>query len=347
MKLRIFAVLALFAFVFGAVGALTARTTAARTNNLAGLLPQSDGVITLDSDRLFNSVLPQILSANPEMLGKITAKLDDIETKTGIDLRKFEEVAIGLNMNEASEEGVDYEPVLLARGNVESQALVSVARLASNGEYHTEKIGDRTIYIFSPKKILDDVQTDKKDEDKNLFEQMIDKAFKGLSKEIALTAYDENTVAIGSVSRVKDLLAKTPRVSSDVLALLDRNPNAVANLGAMLPTGIAQFIELGDNELGDVLASIRELQGALDVDELNAVLSLMAKTEDGAQAETLHTTLMGFQILGKTLLGSSQNADKQVYARMVENASITRDEKSVMLDLSVPKSDIDIIVGQK
>ncbi len=347
MKLRIFAALALFAFVLGAVGAASARKLTVATDNLASLLPQSDGVITLDSDRLFNSVLPQILSANPDMMQKITSKLDSVKTETGIDLRKFEEVAIGLKMNGATEDGVDYEPVLLARGSVESKALVSVARLASNGEYHTEKIGDRTIYIFSPKKIIDKVQNDKKDDDKNLFEKMIDQVFKGLSKEIALTSYDENTVAIGSLKRVKELIGKSPRVGKDVLALLDRKPNAVAKLGAKLSNGISQFIELGDDELGDTLGSIRVLQGSLDVDETNAIVSLMAKTSDGEQAENLQTTLTGFQILGKTLLGSSKNADKQVYARMVENAAITRVENAVMLDLSVPKSDIDIIVGQK
>lgn len=347
MKLRIFAAFALFAFILGAVGAASARKAGVDTNKLASLLPQSDGVMTLDSDRLFNSVLPQMLSANPVMMSKITSKLDSVETETGIDLRKFEEVAIGVKMNSAKAGEADYEPVLLARGSIESKELVAVARLASNGEYITEKVGNRTIYIFSPKKIIDDVKTNKKDDDKNLFEKMIDQIFKGLSKEIALTSYDENTVAIGSVARVKELIGSGPRVGKDVLALLDRKPSAVAKLGAKLSNGVSQFIDLGEDELGDTLGSIRVLQGSLEVDELTANLSMMAKTVDGEQAESLHTTLTGFQILGKTILGSSKNADKQVYARMVENASIRRVENAVMLDLSVPKSDIDIIVGQK
>ena len=196
MKLRLFAAFSMFAFLLSVAGASSARTSNDEADKLASLLPESDAVVTLDSSRLFNSVLPEVLSANPDMMQKITAKLDRVETETGIDLRKFKEVAVGLKMGKTMTAGADYEPVLLARGSVESKALVSVARLASNGEYHTEKVGNRTIYIFSPKKIIDDVQNDKKDDDKNLFDKMMNQFFKGLSKDIALTSYDENTVAI-------------------------------------------------------------------------------------------------------------------------------------------------------
>ena len=344
MKYRIITGFALLAFALNVFGA----TLSSRGSiELVKLLPQSDGVLTLDSNRIFNTALPDILSANQPMLTKITSKLDEIKDETGLDLRKFNEVVVGVKTKSISEEAIELEPVILARGDQDSKAIVSVARLVSKGEYQTEKIGDRTVYIFSVEEILEKNKSKKSDDDKNILDKAVGKMFDGLSKEIALTAYDEKTVALGTLPRVKELLGDAPRVGSNVLSLLGRKPGAMANLGAILPNGISKFVKLGDDELGETLDSIRQMQCSIDVDDGRAVLSIMARTLGAEQAESLEATLSGLRMLGKAVLGNSQNSDKQVYARMVENAEISREENAVMLDLAVPKSDIDILVGKK
>ncbi len=346
MKYKLLTVFSLLAFTFSVFGTGLVSTKRSRTNDLAKLLPESDGVITLDSNRLFNTALPQMLAANQPLLEKVNNKLDDIKSQTGLDLRKFNEVAAGIKTRETSTGEIAIEPLILARGDVESQAVVAVARLASNGKYKTEKIGKYTVYIFSVDEIVEKNKPKKAEDDKSVLDKALDKMFEGLSNELALTAYDEKTIALGSLSRVKGMIGGAPRVNVDVLSLLDRNPMALANMGALLPNGISRFIKLSDDELGETLDSIRQMQGSLDINDGTAVLSLMAKTSATDQAESLEGTLSGLRMLGQSVLGSSKNADKKVYARMVENAQITRDENSVMLDLSVPQGDIDILIGK-
>ena len=52
-------------------------------------------------------------------------------------------------------------------------------------------------------------------------------------------------------------------------------------------------------------------------------------------------------MVGKALLGGSKGADKKVYSRMVENAKISRTGNEIMLNLQVPQTDINVLIGEK
>jgi hypothetical protein len=345
MTKKILAVLTLFAFAISGIGVVSADTKTAN-NQLAVLLPASDGVITVDTKRLLDQALPQILSANQPMLQKIEANINKIKGETGLDLRQFSEVAIGLKTKQVSGGEIDVEPVILARGTVTSKALIAVARLASNGSYSTEKVGDRTIYIFTPQEILEKNNPAGKDKN-SILDKTMDKMFKQLSREVALTAYDSNTIAFGSVKRVKDTISNSPRVGNDILSLLSRNPGAVANMGMNLPKGMSQFVGLDNDELGTNLDAIRQMQGSMNVSGDVTSVSLMAKTLDATQAKNLEDTLLGLQMVGKGILGASKGADKKVYAKMIENLKIDRQTNEISLALDVPQTDLDVIVGKK
>lgn len=332
-------------FLLGIVGfALTDTKSAAQSANaLVPLLPASDIIVTLDAQRLQNQALPQIFSANPSELEKINAKIDEVKAKTGLDLRQFQQVAVGIANKQISAKEVDFEPFVLARGNFNAGALTAVAKMASNGKYREEKIGSRTIYIFTAKEIVEQ----NKPQSSSMFGKIIDKALKGLSGEIALTAYDTNTLAIGTLPRVREAFGKKTRVGADILGLVNRNPNAMVVFGGKLPNGLGNLINLGNDELGNNLNSIRQVSGSLDVAGGNANLSVMAKTQQEAQAQTLHETLQGLQMVGKAILGGMQGADKKVYAQMAERAEITRSGTEILLNLQVPQSEIDVLIGKK
>ncbi|MBC7795783.1 MAG: hypothetical protein H7Z37_02795 [Pyrinomonadaceae bacterium] len=74
---------------------------------------------------------------------------------------------------------------------------------------------------------------------------------------------------------------------------------------------------------------------------------MTAKTRQNAQAQGLLETLQGLQMVAPALLNGAKGADKQVYARMIENVKFTRNLNEVSLDLDVPQSDIDVIIGAK
>ena len=343
MKSKILVLLIIAAFLLSVAGLIFADTKKpAKNNELVALLPASDMVMTLDTQRLMSQALPQVFSANQAKLNEINAKIDQVKTKTGLDLRQFQQVAVGVSTKEVAPKKIDFEPFALARGNFSAGALVSVAKLAANGKYREEKIGKRTVYVFTAKEII---EQNKPNANNSMMDKMFDKLINSLTREVAVTTYDNNTLAFGSLARVREAFETKTRVSAEVLGLANRNPNALLSFGAKLPNGLSNFINLDNDELGKNLDAIRQMSGALNVDGGNATVSLMAKTLNDQQAQGLHETLEGLQMLGKGLLGGMKGEDKKVYARMAENARITRSGSEISFNLQVPQTDINILLS--
>jgi hypothetical protein len=348
MRNKFYALFVALAFVLNGVGTAFADTktskTANQTSQLVALLPTSDGVMTIDMKRLLSEAMPQILSGKPQMLGDVNAKIDEINQKTGLDLRQFEQVAVGVSAKQITAQEVDLEPFILARGKYNAAALIALAKLASKGKYREEKIGACSVFVFSGKEIIEQNKPQTKN---SLFDKMIDRVINSLTKEVAVTAYDNNTLAFGSLNRVRDAFESKSRVNEEVSSLINRKPNAVVSFGGKLPNGLSKFIDLDNDELGTTLDTIRQVSGALEISGGNTTISIAAKTLKPEQAQSLLDTLQGLQMVGKALLGSSRSSDKQVYGRMIDNAKITRNAAEVMLDLQVPQNDINILLGVK
>jgi hypothetical protein len=347
MKVKILALFTVAVLLLNLSGLALADTKGRKakrrqTNPLVALLPASDGVVSFDVKRFFNDALPKLLSANQPLMAQITVKLDEVQQKTGIDFRQFEHVAAGFEMKQISAKEVDFDPVVIARGNISSGALVGVAKLASNGTYREEKIGDRTVYVFSAKDV---VRKNAPTTGNSKVAGAIDRTIDGLTNEIAITSIDSNTLALGSLARVRQTLEAKTHVGVELTNLLSRKPNSVMSFAAKTPNGMSKLLPLDNDELGATIDSIRFLSGSMDVTEGNAVLSMMARTVKPEQAQSLLETLEGLQMVGKALIGGSKGADKQVYARLIDSVKFARTGNEVSLDLRVPQSDIDILVG--
>ena len=337
------------AFLLNGIGTVAAapdtKEIVRQNSALAALLPPSEGVVIVNMRRILSEALPQVLSSNQQILGKILGKFDEIKSETGLDLRQFEQVAVGVTSKKSTANKITFEPVVLARGTFNADALLAVAKIAAKGKYREEKIGGKTAYVFSAKQAAAQAKPNVNNSKNSVFEKALDQMFKGLSDELAVTAYDGNTLAIGSVARVREALDAKTRVGTDVLSLINRKPNSLMNFGLKLPNGLARFIDLDNDEIGKNLEAIREISGAVNVVGGNATISLVAKTLEAAQAKSLHETLEGLQMIGKVFVGGAKGADKQVYARMIDNARIAQSGSEVTLDLQVAQSDIDILIA--
>jgi len=347
MKNKIFALLMVCAVVMSAVSVGFAQLKdekKAKTNNqLLALLPPSDAAMTVDAKRFFGEALPQILSANQPLLTEITSKFDEIKTRTGIDFKQFQQVAIGVSSIKAVENGYDFEPLILGRGQFKADGLITIAKTASNGKYREEKIGNRTVYIFSPQEVI---EQNKAKIGNSMLSDIFSKILVGLNKEMALTTYDDNTLALGSLVRVRELFESKTRIGGEVLDLVSRKPNAIVNFGALVPSGLSQFLDLEDDELGNSLKGVRQLFGSVDVTGGNTTVAIVAKTAEAPQAKVLKDTLVGFQGFAGILKGSKRE-DQKIYGRMLENVKIAQNANEVTLDLQVPQTDLNVIVGAK
>ena len=346
MKTRFFAlsaitVLLLNVFGFATVDARSARVKKAEVSRLVSLLPASDGVVVFDSKRFVNDALPKILSANQPMLTEVMSKISEMETTTGIDLRKFDQVAVGVTIKSVSATEYDFEPVAMANGDINAGALIAVAKLASKGAYREEKIGDKTAYVFTAKDLLQ--KTSKPASSKVV--GVMDQALKGLTKEVAVVSLDKNTIALGSVSRIRQTIAGGTRASADVTSLLSVKETSVMSFAVKTPNGLSKMVPLDNDELGANLDSIDYLYGSMDVSIAGASITLTARTKKLEQAQGLKDTLDGLRLVGSALFGGAKRPDQRIYARMIKNAKIENRGNDVSLELLVPQADIDGMIG--
>jgi len=311
----------------------------ARNGRLVSLLPASDAVVTFDTKKFLTDGLPRVLQANSTILGKVTAGLDEIQTKTGIDLRKFDEVSVGVTITQSEQKKPKLDAVALASGDINAAAMIAVAKLASNGAYREEKIAGRTVYVFAVKDVANKAAAH------SAKAGVVDDVVKGLTTSIAVAAYDQNLLVIGSVARVRETLEGRSHTSQDIAALLQRNPTSVMNFAIKSSAGLEGMLPFGNDELGKNLRSIRYMAGSMDLTPAGASVSMMARTTTSEQANSLKATVDGLQLVGTALLGGGNGPSKQVYSRMIKSAKFSQTGSDVTLDLLVPQADIDTLVS--
>ncbi|HEV7701185.1 MAG TPA: hypothetical protein VGO43_13220 [Pyrinomonadaceae bacterium] len=312
-----------------------------RASRLVTLLPASDGIIVFDSKRFLNESLPGVLAANQQTLSEIMRKLNETANRTGIDLRKFDEVAVGINIKQVAPGNTDFDPVAIVSGDINAGTLIAVAKLASSGTYREEKVAGRTVYVIAAKDVLQ--KTSGVTVTNSKITAAMDRAVIGL-KDVAVAAFDQNSLVLGSYARVKETLEARTHPGTDLTSLLNKNPTAILNFAAKTPEGLDGMLPLGKDMLGDNLRSIQYVSGSLDIAATGATLAIAARTAKPEQAASLRSTIDGLRAFGGLLAGSKR-ADQQVYARMVKNVKVGNIGSDVTIDLVVPQADIDTLIS--
>lgn len=327
----------LLAFLLNLAASIEAQTATRRVvkPQLVSLLPSSDGVVVVDVNRFLNEAMPKLLSGNQPMLAKVSTGIEEMKAKTGLDLREFETVVAGVTAVKVAEKKYDFDAVMIARGRVSAGAVVAAAKLAANGKYREEKIGSKTIFVFSPKEIVDQQSSQAAAKADKLFGD----------RDMAITVIDPNTIAFGSAPRVRETVEAKSKLGVDVSGLLGKNGSPVMAFAAKVPVGMSVFLPMENDELGRNIDSIKYMYGSMNVIGENTTLHATARTLQNAQAASLKDTLEGLQLLGKAFLGGARGADKQVYARLIENVKFTSAANEVSMDLSIAQSDVDFLVG--
>jgi len=353
MKTRFFAVAAIAVLLLNVIGfswgdTPRPRVLSPQASRLVSMLPASDAVAVFDTKRFLDDAMPKLLSANQPMLDHVMGTITEMEARTGIDIRKFEQVVVGVSMRQVAGKDPDFEPIALASGDINAGALVAIAKLGSKGKYREEKIGETSVYVFTMKDAVKKsvAKTTKTAQTKtSKINHAIDKV-KSLGTEVAVAALDKNTLAIGCLDRLRETIEAKSHVGTDLTDLLGGKETAVMSFALKTPAGTAKLLSLDEDELGATINSIQYISGSLDVAAAGTSLQMMARTAKPDQATSLKDTLEGLQMLGKAILGNSKNPDQQIYGRMVKNAKFSINGNDVTLDVLVSQADIDVLVAK-
>jgi len=341
MKTRFFAATVISILLLNVVGASLdsrkGRLTDSQTMRLVSLLPASDIVAVFDSEEFFDEALPKLLAVSQPTLAEVVGKILEIKTITGIDFNNFENVAIGISSKQVSAIETDYEPVAIANVDINDGTLLAVAKLASKGACREEKIGDRTVYVFSSKEAKENTTNSK-------VAAFIAKSFRGLTKDVAVSALDSNTLVFGSFARVRETLEARSHVATDISSRISVEPKTVMTFAARNHGGMMKFPPLDTDEFGAIIDSIQLLAGSFQITSDGLRLQMSAKTKTREQMKAFRETFDGLRLGGKVVFGRSHRSDQPVYRRSLQAARIGPTGKQLSFDLLVPQVDIDILI---
>lgn len=343
MKSRFSTIIALFAVLAFAAAAFGQNISGSGYQALSARLPESDAAAVMDVNRLVNTALPQILAGNQALLSDFQGTIDTVKDRTGIDLRRFSTAAIGLKAIKRGEKDFDFSGVVIANGDLNMPALLAAAKLAANGKYREVKANGSTIIIFPMKDLADTAGRSKGRSAKTA--SKAHSALGGPAGEIAVTILDQTTLALGSLAQVKQVVTGSSHVSPDLVSLLPKEAVPVFSFAAKTPDGMSTFMPLDNDELGKNIDSIKYLFGSMNVTPAGTQLTATARTMTAENAQSLKETLEGLQMIGKALLGGSKGADKEVYARLVNNVVFSTTGNDVNLDLAIEQADVNFLVG--
>lgn len=310
----------------------TASQATAQASTVAPLsqLPPSDFVAFVNVKRLINEAAPKVFADNPEKLAQFNAEIDKFKTQTGIDARSFESIALGMRYQHPTPNVTTADTIVIARGTFNSGALLAAARLATQGKYQEEKYNGATVYIF---KIQNQMKM------LGLFDMRVG--------EVAATALDANTIAIGEPASVRATLDahKAPsRVNNDLIQLATRTPSALMGFSANVPTSLTANTDFGNAEISKIVGSIRQAYGAVSTTANGFDMLTVARTENHEQAQALSETLGALKQFGGMIVTQLPAETGKLAQNALDNLKIVAAGNETSISLELRQTDISTLM---
>jgi hypothetical protein len=294
--------------------------------NLLGRLPQSDAVALVRVRRLLDEALPKILAENKAKLAEVNTEIQKFKTKTGVDPRAFDQVALGMRYTYPSVDVTKIETVALAHGTFNAGAFVAAGRIAVDGKYREEKYQGHTIYVF-------------------ILEQQL--KVLGLLNlklhELAVSALDANTLALGKpedVRRAIDAGGGRRALNQELIELATRDPNAVIGFGGNVSPALFLNLKLGNEEIVKDLSTIRQVYGTVGITEKDVEMFLAARTVNADSARNLSDTLAALKQFGAIFVGRMPAPKGSIARAALDNLKITTQGNELQIRTAVAQADI-------
>ena len=335
---RKFVNLLIIVFALCSAQVLTAQTRARNTtaapapSGLLTSLPDSDAVAQVKLRQLLNESLPRIFANNSARLAEINTSIESFKTRTGLDPRMFETVALGARFSYPAEGVTKVQTVALANGSFSPAAMVAAGRIATSGNYREEKYQGKTIYIF------------KLDQDVRLLG-----FFDFRIKELAATPLNANVLALGDVAAVRAVIdaGRAPkRANAELIALASRDPNAVIGFGANMSEQLIKNLDVNPAIAAD-LTTLRQVYGSVGTTQTDLQLFLAARAMNADAARSLGDTLEGLKQLGSLFVGRLSGAKGVLAKSALANLQIVTAANELQIRTAVPQADVGPLMGGK
>lgn len=307
------------------------RPTAARsTPSLAASLPASDTVALVKVKRLLDEALPAMLANNPARLTEVNARIENFKTRTGLDPRSFDELALGLGYEYPASGTMKITTVALARGTFSPTSLVAAGRTAASGKYREEKYQGKTIHVFTL------------DEQLRVFGVLDLKI-----RELAVSPLSANTVALGDVQRVRgaiDASKGSRRNNADLISLASQNPEAIVGFGGNVSPTMLQHLRIGNDAVAKDLGSVRQIYGFVGMTAKDVEVLAAARTADPGAARSLGATVEGLTAFAGLFANRLPAARAALAKSALGNLKVTVQGNDLQLRTAVAQSEVGPVI---
>jgi hypothetical protein len=309
----------------------SSRTSRPPAPSLLASLPQSDAIAHVKVNRLLSEVMPRVFANNSAKLAELNTNIESFKTRTGLDPRSFDEIALSVRYTYPTEGVTKLVTAALAKGTFNAGAIVAAGRLASDGKYREEKYQGKPVYIF------------KLDESIRLF-GIIDLKI----RELAASPIDANTLALGdptSVRSVIDAGAGRNQTNAELIALASGNPTAIIGFGGNISPQVLKNLDVSNSSLAGDLSGLRQAYGSIGANERDVEVFLGAKTVDTDAARNLGDTLEGLKQFGALFVGRLTGAKGVLAKSALTNLKIATQANELQIRTAVAQTDIGTLVG--
>jgi hypothetical protein len=307
------------------------RNSAPAASGLMTSLPESDVVAHVKVKQLVNEAMPRIFANNPTKLAEVNASIDRFRDRTGLDMRMFHEVALGVKFTYPAEGVTRAQIVGVANGGFSSAAMVAAGRVASNGKYREEKYHDKTIYIFT---------IDERIRLLGVFDVKLN--------EVAAAPLDANTLALGDQAGVRaaiDAGRNRKNVNTELIALASRDPNAIIGFGGNMSEQLVTNLDIGNAPIAADLKTLRQVYGSVSTTVTDLELFLGARAVNASAAKSLGDTLEGLKQFGALLVGRLSGAKGVLAKSALANMKIVADANELQIRTSVAQAEVAPLFG--
>jgi hypothetical protein len=238
----------------------------------------------------------------------------------------FEELALGVKYSHPAEGVTKLGTVALATGTFSSGAMVAAGRIAANGKYREEKYQGKSVYIFT---------IDENIKILGLFDFSV--------REIAAAPLDANTLALGdpvSIKTVIDVTRGRKRGNAELIALANRDPNAIIGFGSNVSPTLLKNLDVGNAAIAADLSTLRQVYGSFGTTTRDIDVFLGARTVNADAARNLGDTLESLKQFGALFVGRLSGAKGVLAKSALTNLKIATQANELQIRTAVAQADI-------
>ncbi|CAN5875163.1 hypothetical protein BH18ACI4_BH18ACI4_23560 [soil metagenome] len=286
-------------------------------------LPEADTLIFINSRRILNEAAPRLM---PEKdLANLRKTFAEIKQFAGVDPSSVDYIVIAVRFRKPSAELTFMPPEFMAvvSGDLSSDSLVGLARMASEGKLREEKYGTKTLGLIT----IDPIA---KQAEKN----PLLKSF----SEVAIVPLNATTIAVGSTSYLKaavDAEEGNKRIGAESLNSLLRDPGALISIAGSPLTSFSKSLGLLGTEANDRAvrcdSKFGDFYAALTMDASNFMLRGALNADNPDTAKIINSLINGL------LRQATSSVPDPTAQSLFKALSITPQENEVVLRADVPQ----------